>query len=320
MPYQNDLSTLAQVVSPVDAAMQSGQQEGYGNIQSALSTNLAQQQLPLEVQKSQLNNALLQAQGQNEQGVAAQNQAKGLTAIQTQGSESGATQAVNLAKMSSAQMEQLSNMGQIVGQLSQYMQQVPGPARASVMAQFLDQHGVNDPGIRQVVASGDPDVLNKVSQGLFGVSQQARAIQLQKGMEGQTARDVANIEVQGRENVANTAADAKRYAADQARQVRMMQQNTDQALAQIVQRLGTPGEQPGDREKAQFLQSQSLQLRQLGAQTTQQLLGLGGNAADLSTIPTADINNIPSGNGGQQGAAPNGNALLEEARKRGLMK
>jgi len=95
MPYTNDMQSLAQIVSPVDAAMQSGQQEGNANLQEALKTRIQQATMPQEIQKASLQNALLQAQGQNEQGVAAQNQAAGLTAIAMGAQRSSHSAALN---------------------------------------------------------------------------------------------------------------------------------------------------------------------------------------------------------------------------------
>jgi len=317
MPYTNDMQSLAQIVSPVDAAMQSGQQEGNANLQEALKTRIQQATMPQEIQKASLQNALLQAQGQNEQGVAAQNQAAGLTAMQAQPSASQAAIAGNQLKLNTDQLENMNNLGAMVGQVAQYMQNVPGPARPAMMQQFLDQHNVTDPGIRQAVASGDPELLQRISQGLFATSQQARMTTLQEGLKGQTARDVATTQSEGRVTAAELAAGAREQAARIAANVKQVLAGPEQMYAQLTQRIGTPQEQPGDRARATDLRNTIIQLRQFGAQTTRELvMGPGSGIVQGSS----DFNGYGTAPPAPATQAPPQNALIEEARKRGLMK
>jgi hypothetical protein len=201
----------------------------------------------------------------------------------------------NQLKMSQDQSQKLATVGQMTGQLASVMDQIPVPARPAYMQKFLADKGITDPGIIQAVGDGDPDKLRNISQQMIQSSGEYQTKMGLTELQGQNQAQVAGIEANSREQVASTQADARRYAADQKARVDQLKQTTDQALSQIVTRLGTPQEQPGDRERAQFLQQQSLQLRQLQALNNQQLLGMGLPQVNVDTIPQA---------GGLGGGAP----------------
>jgi len=324
MPYTNDMATLADVVSPVDAAMNAGQQEGNANIQDAIKTQIQQATMPQEIQKASLANALTQAQAYNEQGIGMQNTAKGIQDINATPSATQAAIAGNQAKVTSAHVDQLQQLSQVVGSLDQQLQQYPDALKPSMVGQFLDSNGVQDPAIRQMMmnAASQPGGLTQIANGLFSASSKVRESLALENARGGYQLAGTSMEVAGREQTAKEQADARRYIADQKAQTDRLKQTTDQALAQIVQRLGTPQEQSGDRERAQFLQQQSEQLRQMQALTNQQLLGIGVPQANINQIPQpggAPTPNVPQGQGTTPPATAE-DAVTAEMRKRGLLK
>ena len=80
MPYQNDLMSLADVVSPAYAAGQGMQQEDLANQKQQLENERFAGQNPAEIAKPGLQNLFTQAQTGAEQGIAQQQQAKGTEA------------------------------------------------------------------------------------------------------------------------------------------------------------------------------------------------------------------------------------------------
>src|SRR5260370_14028744 len=91
MPYTNDMGTLAQVVSPAFAAGQIGMQTGLANEEQQTKNEVARGTMAADIAKPGLQNLFTQAQTGTQQGLAAQEQAKGLTATQTQPATSAAT-------------------------------------------------------------------------------------------------------------------------------------------------------------------------------------------------------------------------------------
>lgn len=297
MPYTNDLATLSDVISPVDAAMEQGQQSGYQGLQSAVQNNIAQATMPQEIQKATLANQLLNAQGYAEQGLGMQNQAKGLADLYAAPSTAQATVAGNQAKLTSSHVEQIGQLGQIVGGLADQMQSVPGPARRAMMNQILDSFGVQDPSIRQIMASGDPDQLRQISQGLFQASNAARQTVLGEGIRQQTALGVAGIGANARQQVAETTAQG-RIAVEQLRdQQRQQAENFEQAASQELRA-------HGNTPLYQELSKQALQMRQFVGQTNRALLGMG----DMSGYGNVGGANPPAPEAAQGAPQPSTNA------------
>jgi len=325
MPYQNDMMSLADVVGPAYAAQQMGMQNDEANQQEQIKTQIAQQTMPQDIQKATLVNQLLGAQGYAEQGLGMQQQAKGLADLYAAPSAAQAQVAGNQAKLTEVHVGQLQSLGQIVGQLDNQLQGIPDAAKPAAVGQFLDSNGVQDPGIRQMMlnAASQPGGLTQISNGLFQASTAVRSKLAEENVRGGYQLATTGMDVAGREQVAKQQADARRYIADQKAQTDRLKQTTDQALAQIVTRLGTPNEQPGDRERAQFLQQQSEQLRQMQALTNQQLLGIGVPQANINQIPQAGgapAPNVPQGQGNNAPPAGAEDAVTAEMRKRGLLK
>lgn len=319
MPYTNDMATLAQVVSPVDAAMQSGQQDGNQNISDAVKNNIAQQTMPQEIQKASMLNQLYQAQAQNEQGLAMQNQAKGLTDMQTQPSTAAATVGGNQAKLSTDQLTKMNNLGGMVQNMASFMDQVPPPARQAMLGQILDQAGVSDPGLRQGLTSVDPQqlpqALRQIGDGLIqhSASYQTEAMKESEGTARATT--VAQIQGNARTSAAEASANARIQAANISRQMHESQQTFEQAAVRL---------QSTNPQLAQQYAQAALQLRQAQAGITNQLVQ--GEPLQMPNIqaPGGGDGSQPVNAAPAQGPAASGgfdpSAAIAEAQKRGLMK
>lgn len=311
MPYQNDMSTLADVVSPAAAASAGGYQSGLSNIQDAIKANIQQNTIPQEIQKASLANALLQAQGQTQQGISAQQQAAGLTAQQEQPSTSEAGIAGNQAKLSAAQLENLSNIGGTVNKMADFLDKIPPPARPAMMQSFLDQNGVKDPGIRQAVSSGDPQLLRTIGMGLIQHSQgyvQSMDLEREKG-----AQQRANTELENAGRLANTKelVSGRTDVAEINKSAKAMMLKTDNIIASLTAKQAAGQLTP---DEAATL-NQARQAQQLARTNPfiNQMLQPDASAA-TNQMPVAQPGSVTS----PQGNVPN--AALEEARRRGLIK
>lgn len=317
MPYQNDMSTLANIISPVDAAVQAGTEQYAQNQQDLAKAAVAQATVPAEIQKPYLGNLFTAAQTAGQQGLAQQEQAKGQVAQALVPGEIGAGQAGQEAKLTSAHVDQLQNLGQIVGTLDQSMQGVPAAARPAIVGQFLDSNGVKDPSIRQMMlnAAGQEGGLQQVSQGLFNASDKARQMVLGENIRGGYQLGTAQIGAQGRLASAEATAQARVQVANITAQMRQQMQTFEQAAVQ-AQKNGNP-------QLAQQYTQAALQLRQAQANLNSQLLfGQGLNNPMSGNTPEV----TPQG-GTPAPAAPQGNqppkvedAVTAEMRKRGLLK
>ena len=317
MPYQNDMSTLADVVSPVYAATQAGISNDQANQEEMAKAAVAQATVPAEIQKPYLANIFSAAQGAGEQGVAAQERAKGAIAQALVPTEIGAGQAAGQTKITQAHVEQLQNLGQVVGQLDQSLQGMPDAARPSAVAQFLDSNAVQDPGIRQLMinAASQPGGLQQISQGLFNASNTARQASLAENIRGGYQLGTAQIGAQGRLASAEATANARVQAANVMAQMRQNMSNFEQAAVQA--------ERSGNHALAQQYAQAALQQRQAMAGINNQLLFGEGMQTPIGG------GNIPAGsnNQGQPAAQPQApqqppveDAVTAEMRKRGLLK
>lgn len=312
MPYTNDMATLAQVVGPAYAAQQAGIENEAQNEQELAKGQVAQATVPQEIQKATLANQLLGAQGYAEQGLGMQNQAKGLADLYAAPSAAQAQVAGNQAKITSAHVGQLQQLGEIVGNLDQQMQGIPGPMRAAYMGRFLDSQNVTDPGIRQLAmnAASQEGGLTQLSQGLFQASNNARQAVLQENIRGGYQLGVAQTNVAGREAVAEANAQARVNVANINAQIRQQQQTFEQAAVAAQKR--------GDMQTYQQMSQLAMQMRQAQAQLNSQLLFGQGlpNPAVGGGEPTAPgAPQQPA-----QGGSPMDDALTAEMRKRGLLK
>ena len=317
MPYTNDMATLADVVSPVDAAMQAGQQSGNEDIQDAIKTQIQQATIPQEIQKASLANALTQAQAYNEQGIGMQNTAKGIQDINATPSATQAAIAGNQGKITSAHVDQLQQLSQVVGSLDQQLQQYPDAAKPAVVSQFLDSNGVQDPSIRQLMmnAASQPGGLTQIANGLYSASEKARSSVLEGNIRGQYEENVAQIGATGREAVAEANAQARVNVANINAQIRQQQQTFEQAAVAAQKR--------GDMATYAQMSQLAMQMRQAQAQLNSQLL-FGQNLPN----PAVSSENPPQRGGGttpnptqqqpQQPTAANADAAVQLAQQQGI--
>lgn len=306
--YQNDMSSLADIVGPAYAAQQAGIQNDAANQEALANAQVKQATVPAEIQKPFLGNLFTAAQTAGQQGLAQQEQAKGAVANALVPSEIGAGQAGNQAKITSAHVEQLGQLGQIVGGIADHMAGVPGPARPAMMGQILDSMGVTDPAMRQLVANGDPDQLHQVSQGLFQASNAARQATLQENIRGQYQENVAGIHaagglaqtkelVRGRQGVAETQANAKLAGIQQV-------------IGDLTRKVANGTATQADREALDYA-NRTQQMIRSGNPMTSQLLGI----QTQSNVPSTPGTNAPA-----QPSVPNtqpfaGSGATEQAAK-----
>ena len=317
MPYQNDMSTLADVVSPAYAAQQAGMQNDLANQEELAKAQVATSTVPAEIQKPYLGNLFTAAQTANEQGLAQQEQAKGAVAQAGVPSATEAEVAGNQTKVTSAHVDQLQQLGQIVGQLDTQMQGVQGPARAAMVGQFLDSNGVKDPGIRQLMlnAAQQEGGLTQVSQSLFNASDKARQTVLGENIRGGYQLGTAQICAQGRLASAEATAQARVQVANITAQMRQQMQTFEQAAVQ-AQKQGNP-------QLAQQYTQAALQLRQAQANLNSQLLF----GQQLNNPMAGNTPEVPQGGGNAPAASQGGNqppavedAVTTEMKRRGLLK
>src|SRR5579859_6268292 len=115
MPYQNDMSSLADIVGPAYAAQQAGIQNDAANQIEAAKAQVAQGTVQPEIEKAGLANLFTQAQTAQQQ---AQTQGTTLGNIQkagTLGSDIAATNVGNQLKISQDQVQKLNTLGQMAG-------------------------------------------------------------------------------------------------------------------------------------------------------------------------------------------------------------
>lgn len=318
MPYMNDLETMAKVVSPVDAAVQSGIQNAQSNQEQDIKNQIAQQTMPAEIAKPGLANQFTQAQTGVEQSIGMGNNIKNLESYKEMPGEIGAVNASNQLKMTQDQAQGLSTIGQIAGQLASVMDGVPPPARPAAMQQFLQTHHI-DPAQLGPLASGDPDMLRQVSQKMIQTSSDYLTKQMTEEKhnegslavakeEGQSRENVAAKITAGREAVANTNAEVKRQLAP-------LQAVIGQLTAKAANGTATP---------------QELAILKW-AQQSQQLIRSGDpfQAGITGTNVNSNVPNVPNVPGAPAptttptttaATAPDQNAIEAEMRRRGLLK
>lgn len=223
MPYVNDMQTLANVVSPVDAAVQMGLQNQQGATEQAIKNQVAAGQAPAEIEKPGLQNLFTQAQTTNEQGIGAQNVAKGAVDTALVPGQIKTGQAELGTKYNAQQVQQFGQLGQMAGQIAGMLDNVPPPARPAAMQQIAQQYNI-EPQRLGTLMSGDPDQLRNFSQKMIQSSQQYQEKMMEEQTKGQYQESVAGITgkahlaatqelTRGREAVANTNAEVKKQLA-----------------------------------------------------------------------------------------------------------
>lgn len=332
MPYVNDAATAADVISPAYAAGQIGIQNDLANQKEQMANDVYQQQMPALAQEPGLRNLFTQAQTGVQQGLGQQAQAKGIVDQALVPASIAAGKAGAELKMTQDQAQKLATFGQLAGQVAGLMDSVPPPARPAAMQRLLQQNGI-DPQQLGPLANGDPDMLRQASQRMIQMGSDYQTSLMKENVRGQTARDVAETTSSGRLQQAIVTAQARESVANIQAKVKQQLASIEQGIQQLTSRIGTPQEQPGDRERLQFLSQQAITTRQFGAETTRALIGMGtypGSGIQGEGPPTL---NIPQG-GGTSAPAQSQNTkqysvnpadwnpaeVQAEMKKRGLIK
>lgn len=215
MPYQNDLMSLADIVSPAYAAGQGMQQEDLANQKQQLENERYAGQNPAEIAAPGLKNLFQQQQTATQTGLAQQAQAKGTEEQALLPGTIKAGQAGLETKYGAEKIQQFQQMGMIANQAAGMMDNVPEAARPAAMAQLAQKYGI-DPQALGPLANGNPDNLRNFSQKLIQGSQEYQT----KYMEQQAATERTGMAVSGRQQAAEISADARRAVADIQRQTR----------------------------------------------------------------------------------------------------
>lgn len=301
MPYQNNMGTLADVVSPAYAALQAGIQNDAANQQQQLENEKAQAALPFVGPRAQADLAAVQA---NTGETQARTQGLGLAnqfTQQTQPGKVAATNTGNAALQTAEQAKNLGSIGQIAGQVAGMMDGVPPPARPAAFAQVLKSYGVDASHLPQEFLTGDPDLLRNFSQKAIQASAE---FQTQTGIQEQKNQGSLAVAQTGAESRVRTAelnAQARQQVAEINRQAKIQSQTFEQAAVEAEKR--------GDHAGAQKFYQAAQNIRQYAAQTTASLIG--------QNVPNPGFGGgeggAPSSGGGQP--APAAGPALNEAAK-----
>jgi hypothetical protein len=310
MAYVNDAQTLADVVSPIEAANQLQTQNAQANVEQQIKNQVAAGQAPADIAKPGLMNQLTQAQTTAEQGLGMQQQAKGLVDMFAAPSGAQATVAGNQAKMTADQASKLGSLGQISGQIAGYLDNVPAPARPAAMAQILQNQGV-DPGSVGPLASGDPDMLRKFSANAIQTSQSYQV----ENLKSQTQQNVAQTEAGSREQVAQTLGQSRQAVAQTNAEVKRQLAPLQSIIGQLTAKAANGTATPQEQAILQWAQ-QSNQLIRSGDPFQAGITGTNVQS-NVPNVPNVPGQQAP---GQQPPAAPDQNAIEAEMRRRGLLK
>lgn len=294
MPYQNDMSTLADIVGPATAAGQAMTQDDLENQANQMKNQVAQGTMAADIAKPGLQNMFTQAQTGAEQGIAQQQQAKGAQDQALLPSSIGAGVAKNQTEISGQKLQQFQQMGTIAGQAAGLMDNIPEAARPAAMQQLAQKYGVDIQSLGPL-ANGDPDQLRNFQQKMVQSTGDFQTKMALEEKQAQSREAVANTQSEGRITASENAAQARVAATQIQSKTKELTANMNQQFSQIIARIGTPQEQPGDRDRAQTLKDTMQAVSQLGAQTTQQLVGqqqlpinfgnLGGGGGNTPQAP-----------------------------------
>jgi hypothetical protein len=293
MPYTNDMQTLAQVVSPVDAAVQMGTQNQLENQAKQLENERYAGQNPAEIARPGLQNLFTQAQTSSQQGVAQQEQAKGAEAQALLPGQIKTGQAELGTKYNAAQVQQFGQMGQMAGQVAGMLDNIPPAARPAAMNQIAQQYGI-DPSKLGPLMSGDPDQLRNFSQKMIQSSQAYQEKMMEEQTRGQYQESVAGITGQahlaatqeltrGREAVAQTNAETKKALAP-----------LTAVIGELTAKAAAGTATPQEKQILQW------------AQNSQQLIRSGSpfQAGITGTNVQGNVPAVPGGGGNAPAAAP----------------
>lgn len=245
MPYQNDMSTLADVIGPAYAAQQAGISNDAANQEAQAKANVATGTQQADIDKAGLSNLFTQAQTAQSQALTQGQTLGNIEKAGTLGSTIGAENLGNQAKMGAAQLQKVGQLGQLAGQVAGYMDGIPGPARPAAMAELLHNQGI-DPATLGPLASGDPDMLRNFSQKAIQASAPYQQAYMERQMQGDTARDVANTEAGAHVQGAQITADARAQVAQIAGQYKQATAGLgalqNQLYAKVASGTATPQE------------------------------------------------------------------------------
>lgn len=292
MPYQNDMSTLADIVSPAAAADFAGQQNQMELQKQSLENQLKAGTLQADIEKPQLANLFTKEQTGVEHGLSLQQQAKGFQDVAQMPSAIQAGISENQLKLSQTQTDKINQLGVMAGQLAGVMDGIQPEKRAEAMDAYLRSNNI-DPSQLGVLASGDPDTLRQVSQKMIQASstfQTQMAVEQQRGLN---QANVAGITASGRQQAAEISADARRAVADTNAATRRALAPLQAIEGQLADKVAKGTATPEERKTLQILREQD-QLIKSGSPFQSTITGTQ-TQPNLPQFPT------PTGGGGGGG-------------------
>lgn len=313
MPYTNDMQTLANIVGTGAAAQQAGIQDDQQNEAEALKNQLSANQLPAESAKPGILNDLYTAQGQAEQGIAQQQQAKGSVDQAMAPSDISLGQAKNATGISAQKIQQYTQIGQVMNQAAGFLEQVPEAARPAAMQALTQKLGV-DPSQLGSLMDGNPDNLRKVATSIIQGSSDYVTKMNEQSLRNVGSENVAEVGANARVSSAEASANARVQAANINATMKQQQQTFEQRAVQLAKT---------DPAAAKQYAQMALELKQAQAGITSQLItGQGIQVPDLNTSSNTPAPNAAPGAPATKptSSAPPGNALADEMRRRGFLK
>jgi hypothetical protein len=301
MAYVNDMQSLADIAGGAAAAQQAGIQNDAANQQQQIANTTAQGQQAAEIAKPGLANMYTQAQTANENAVAQQNQTSALVGQATAPGKIGALNAEQSASMTASQAKSVGQIGQIAGQVAGIMDGIPAFQRPDAMQKVAQSYGI-DPDKLGPLMNGDPDMLRQVSQKAVQASASYQEQQLKGTQDFQRAVTTTGQLVSGRQDVADTSADARTKAAQIAADART--QNIQNVIGQLTKKVAEGTATPQEQVALKYA-NDTLQLQKSGNPFAATLTGtqvqsntptVPGNTPDAARDPQP----IPSTPAAQQ--------------------
>lgn len=297
MPYTNDMQSLADIVSPVDAAVQMGIQNQQQNQAEDLKNQQSAAMNPLIQQEQQNKNDEAQQQTKYYGALTGNQNLKNNLETATQPGQIAATNSANGLKVTQDNVQKVQTYGQFATQLAPILEQTPPLQRAAVAAAAMQKAGI-DPEVAAPYLGEDPnDMPNRLRTiGQQMVQQSGKYISdmAETGLKEEGANQRTAMETGGKLQVAQIQQDTQKYKIQRTNEIKQMMSTTDQKISQISTQI-TQAKQAGNvpdpalvsqldyLSKQKVAQSNALSAELVGGDTVSTPAGRAGqNVADFA--------------------------------------
>ena len=263
MPYQNDMSTLADVVGPAYAAQQAGIQNDAANQEAQAHADVATGTVPADIEAAGLKNLFTQAQTAQQQATTQGTDLGNIKTAGTLGSDIGLTNAKNATGITQQHVDRLQQAGQIAATAAASLDGVSPLERPMRMQTLVQNMGI-DPQLLGPLMNGDPDQLRNFSQKMIQGSQDFQTKLMQGNLRNQGSLDVATENNSGKVQAATITAQARLQGQQLVAQIKQQQQTFEQAAVAAQKR--------GDTNTYNMMSDLALKSRQAAAGITSQLV------------------------------------------------